>query len=337
MFDLSGILPLPLIWGCLIALAVFIYVLLDGFDLGVGILFPFAPSKKCRDTMVSSIAPFWDGNETWLVLGIGGLLVAFPVAYGITLSALYIPATFMLFGLVFRGVSFEFRFKASPKSRWIWDYGFHFGSLLAAFCQGLMLGAFIQGFDVSGRSFSGSVLDWLSAFSLFCGLAVIMGYALLGATWTIMKTTDKTAKWARRCALYVLAYTMFCMGIVSLWTPFLNDHLYARWFDHAHILWILPLLSSVVIYLLVKSLLNNNTEYTPYLYTAGLFVLCYIGFATSLWPWIVPYTMTFEHAAANSQNLSLLFVGAALVLPVILTYTAYCYWVFRGKSHHENY
>lgn len=337
MFDFSHVLPLPLIWGGLVALAVFIYVLLDGFDLGTGILFPFAPSKDCRDKMISSIAPFWDGNETWLILGTGGLLIAFPPAYGIALSALYLPAIAMLIGLILRGVSFEFRFKAEEGSRWLWDYGFHFGSLLAAFCQGLMLGAFIQGFEVDGRSFAGGVFDWLTPFSMFCGLAVVMSYALLGATWVVLKTDDDTQKWARRTAIYVLAYAVFCLGIVSLWTPFLNDHLFARWYGHA--LWLLPLpLATVgVTFLLVRTLLRGSSELLPFVYTAVLFVLSYIGFAVSLWPWAVPYAMTFEQAAANGPNLSLLLVGAVIVLPVILGYVGYCYWVFRGKAKPQSY
>ena len=336
MFDFSAVLPLPLIWGGLVALAVFMYVLLDGFDLGVGILFPFAPSNKCRDRLMSSIAPFWDGNETWLVLGTGGLLVAFPPAYGVALSALYLPAIGMLLGLILRGVAFEFRFKSEPESRWMWDYSFHFGSLAAAFCQGLMLGAFIQGFEVTGRHFSGGMLDWVSAFSVFCGLGVVVSYALLGATWTIMKTEDQTQKWARRTAVYVLAYAVFCLGIVSLWTPFLNDHLNQRWFGNAALLAPLPIVAVALGIWLVKSLLKGK-EYMPFILTTGLFVVAYIGFAISLWPWAIPYHMTFEQAAANGANLSLLLVGGVIVLPVILAYTAYCYWVFRGKSEPISY
>ena len=337
MFDFSSFLPLPLIWGGLVALAVFIYVLLDGFDLGVGILYAFAPSRECRDKLISSIAPFWDGNETWLILGTGGLLIAFPPAYGIALSALYLPATLMLFGLIMRGVSFEFRFKADKKSRWIWDYGFHFGSLLAAFCQGIMLGAFIQGFEVEGRAFVGGIFDFLTPFSMFCGLAVIMSYALLGATWSIIKTDGVTQRWSRRSAIYVLAYSVVCLTIISLWTPFLNDHLQQRWLDHVALLWPLPLITMGIVLLLLKNLLSGKHEYRPFILTTLLFVMTYIGFAISLWPWAIPYSLTFEQAAANGPNLSLLLVGAVIVLPVILTYTAYCYWVFRGKAEVHEY
>lgn len=337
MFDFSTVLPLPLIWGGLVALAVFVYVFLDGFDLGVGILFPFAPTTACRDKLMSSIAPFWDGNETWLVLGTGGLLIAFPPAYGIALTALYIPAIAMLIGLIFRGVSFEFRFKADDHSRWIWDYGFHFGSLLAAFCQGLMLGAFIQGFTVDGREFTGGTFDWLTGFSMFCGLAVVMSYALLGATWTIHKTTGATQKWARQVGLYVLAYAAFCLLVISAWTPFINAHLMERWLGNWTYLAILPVAATVLVVWLIKTLVKGTAEHTPFLLTLGLFVVSYIGFAISLFPWVVPYHMTFEQAAANGPSLSLLLVGAVIVLPFILGYVGYVYWVFRGKAEGESY
>ncbi|MBI1309207.1 MAG: cytochrome d ubiquinol oxidase subunit II [Proteobacteria bacterium] len=336
MFDFSPFLPLPLIWGGLVALAVFIYVLLDGFDLGVGILFPFAPSEDARAKLIGSIAPFWDGNETWLVLGTGGLLIAFPPAYGIVLSALYLPATAMLFGLILRGVSFEFRFKAGKRSRWVWDYAFHFGSLAAAFCQGLMLGGFIQGFQVTGRAFSGGVFDFLTPFAIFCGLAVVMSYALLGATWAIMKTEGTTQKWARRSAIYVLTYAVACLTVVSLATPFLNAQLAGRWLSNATWLFPLPLATAVTVAFLARSILLES-EYQPFFLTTLLFVFSYTGFAISLWPWVVPYQLTFAQAAANGPNLSLLLVGALLVLPVILAYTGYCYWVFRGKAHSVDY
>ncbi len=337
MFDFSALLPLPLIWGGIVALAVFMYVFLDGFDLGVGILFPFAPHKESRDELISSIAPFWDGNETWLVLGTGGLLIAFPLAYAIVLTALYIPVMFMLFGLILRGVSLEFRFKAGERSRWLWDYGFHFGSLLAAFAQGIMLGAFIQGFETAGRQFAGDFMGWLTAFSIFTGLAVIMSYALLGATWIVMKTTDQTQRWARRVAMYVLSYAVFCLAVVSLWTPFLHDHLFARWFENALWLMPLPVLTVGLTLWLARLLHQKRAEYLPFFVTLGLFMLSYIGFAISLWPWAIPYQYTFNEAAANGANLSLLLVGTVLILPVILGYVVYCYWVFRGKVEVKSY
>jgi len=200
MLNFESFVDLPLIWYGLIATAVFLYILLDGFDLGVGILFPFAPTDQCRDRMMNSVAPFWDGNETWLVLGGGGLFAAFPLAYAVIMPALYIPVIIMLLGLIFRGVAFEFRFKATGKSRRIWDDAFHFGSLVAAFMQGVIIGAIVQGVKVDGRTYAGGAFDWLNAYSVMTGVAVIFGYALLGGTWLVMKTDGETRDWARRCA-----------------------------------------------------------------------------------------------------------------------------------------
>ena len=221
MFSFEGFVDLPLVWFGLIGVALFLYVLLDGFDLGVGILFPFAPTDQCRDRLMNSIAPFWDGNETWLVLSGGGLFAAFPLAYAILMPALYLPVIFMLLGLIFRGVAFEFRFKA-VKSRRIWDYAFHFGSLLAAFMQGMIIGAFVQGVKVEGRSFAGGAFDWLNAYSVMTGLALVFGYALLGSTWLVMKTDGITQGWARKCAAYVLGYVGLFLAIVSISMPMMN-------------------------------------------------------------------------------------------------------------------
>ena len=221
MFSFEGFVDLPLIWFGLIGVALFLYVLLDGFDLGVGILFPFAPTDQCRDRLMNSIAPFWDGNETWLVLSGGGLFAAFPLAYAILMPALYLPVIFMLLGLIFRGVAFEFRFKA-VKSRRLWDYAFHFGSLLAAFMQGMIIGAFVQGVKVEGRSFAGGAFDWLNAYSVMTGLALVFGYALLGSTWLVMKTDGITQGWARKCAAYVLGYVGLFLTIVSISMPMMN-------------------------------------------------------------------------------------------------------------------
>ncbi len=231
MLDFSSWLDLPLIWGFLIATAVFLYALLDGFDLGCGILFLFAPSDKCRDRIMNSIAPFWDGNETWLILGGGGMFAAFPVAYAILMPALYLPVIFMLLGLIFRGVAFEFRFKSSEEHRKIWDIAFHAGSLLAAFMQGVILGNFVQGIEVNGRSFAGGPLDWANGFSIVTGLSLIFGYALLGATWLIMKTEDITQSWARGIASYVLVYVGLAMAIVSISMPFIDKRIIELWFS----------------------------------------------------------------------------------------------------------
>jgi cytochrome d ubiquinol oxidase subunit II len=336
MFDLSQYIDLPLIWYALIATAIFLYVLLDGFDLGVGILFPFAPSDQCRDRMMGSIAPFWDGNETWLVLGGGGLFAAFPLAYAILMPAFYIPLTIMLLGLILRGVSFEFRFKAHGKSRRLWDVVFHFGSLTAAFAQGTVLGAFVQGVDVSGRAFSGGALDWLNPFSLMTGFALVCGYALLGATWLIMKTEDVTQSWARKSAGYLFGFVAFFMGMVSLTMPIMNESIRALWFSMPNFLYLvaLPLLSVIFFALLWRDLHRGN-EYRPFLLGLGIFLTNYLGLGISMWPWLVPFDVTFRQAAAVPESQSLLLVGTAFLLPLVLVYTGYCYYVFRGKSAHE--
>jgi cytochrome d ubiquinol oxidase subunit II len=338
MFSFAGFLDLPLIWFGLIALAVFMYVILDGFDLGVGILFPFAPTEKCRDLMMNSIAPFWDGNETWLVLGGGGLLAAFPLAYAVLMPALYIPVIVMLLGLIFRGVAFEFRFKAAQNTRKLWDWSFSVGSLVAAFCQGLFLGTFIQGIKVQGRSFAGTGFEWLSGFSIMTGLALVCGYALLGSTWLIMKTEDDTRQWARRCAKIFLVFVTLFMSLVSLGTPLINEGIKNFWFSWPNILFLfpLPLLSAVLLVLLWHDL-RHGREYRPFFLSLGLFLMNYIGLGISIWPWLVPYAFTFREAAASPQSQSLLLIGAAVCLPVILSYTAFSYFVFRGKTSHEGF
>jgi cytochrome d ubiquinol oxidase subunit II len=336
MFSFENLVDLPLIWYALIGTAVFLYVILDGFDLGVGILFPFAPSEKCRDRMMNSIAPFWDGNETWLVLGGGGLFAAFPLAYSILMPALYIPITLMLLGLVFRGVAFEFRFKALGRSKKLWDHAFHFGSLVATFSQGVALGGFVQGVTVQGRNFAGGAFDWLTAFSVMTGSALVFGYALLGSTWLVMKTEDDTQGWARNCAVYLLVYIAFFMGLVSLSMPFINQDIEQLWFSWPNTVWLLPMpLISVGLFLLLWKDLRTYREYRPFFLSLGLFLMNYIGLGISMWPWLVPFEITFRTAAAAPESQSLLLVGTAIMLPVVLTYVGYCYYVFRGKASHE--
>jgi len=336
MLDFSSWLDLPLIWGFLIATAVFLYALLDGFDLGCGILFLFAPSDKCRDRIMNSIAPFWDGNETWLILGGGGMFAAFPVAYAILMPALYLPVIFMLLGLIFRGVAFEFRFKSSEEHRKIWDIAFHAGSLLAAFMQGVILGNFVQGIEVNGRSFAGGPLDWANGFSIVTGLSLIFGYALLGATWLIMKTEDITQSWARGIASYVLVYVGLAMAIVSISMPFIDKRIIELWFSLPNFFYLLPipLFTALGFVLLWKDLKFSN-EVRPFFLTIVLFFLSYLGIGISLYPWIVPFKFTIWEAAAVSTSQSLLLVGVIIFLPIILIYTAYSYYVFRGKTSHE--
>lgn len=338
MIDFSPWLDLPLIWGLLIATAVFIYAVLDGFDLGCGILFPFAPSNACRSRMMNSIAPFWDGNETWLVLGGGGLFVAFPVAYAILMPALYLPIMLMLLGLIFRGVAFEFRFKAEKNDRKLWDAAFHGGSLLAALMQGVILGNFIQGVDVEGRSYAGGPLDWANGFAIITGLSVVFGYTLLGATWLIMKTDGETQRWARKAAKYVLFYAAIAMIVISISTPFVEEMVLERWFKTPNIYYLLPLplITAVVFVLTWKSLRDESQEIRPFLYTMALFFLGYLGLGISLYPWIVPFEFTIWQAAAASTSQSIVLIGTVFLLPMILGYTAYCYYIFRGKSTDEH-
>jgi cytochrome d ubiquinol oxidase subunit II len=338
MFDFSRTLDLPMIWGFLIATAILLYILLDGFDLGIGILFPFAPSDKCRDRMMNSIAPFWDGNETWLVLGGGGLFAAFPLAYAILLPAFYIPIIAMLLSLIMRGVAFEFRFKSEGKSRYLWDYAFHFGSLGAAFFQGMILGAFVQGVAVHGRNFAGGPFDWVTGFSVMTGMAVVFGYALLGSTWLIMKTEDITQTWARKVASYVLSFVGIFMAIVSIAMPFINNHVRDFWFSLPDFYFLLPIpvLTGLCFIVLWFDLQRAKREYRPFFLSLAIFLMGYIGLGCSIYPWIIPFQYTLRDAAASGPGLSLMLVGVVPLLPLILGYTGYCYYIFRGKTHHEH-
>lgn len=335
MFSFADYIDLPLIWGAIIATAVLLYVLLDGFDLGVGILFPFAPSQKDRDRMMNSIAPFWDGNETWLVLGGGGLFAAFPMAYAIVMPALYVPVILMLICLIFRGVAFEFRFKADT-SRKLWDYSFHYGSLGAAFFQGLILGGIIQGITVEGRSFAGGPFDWLTAFSVMTGIGVVMGYALLGAAWMFMKGEDELRVWARKCVKYMFVYVLAFMALVSLWVPFLDNDIDKRWFGGNNIYYLMPIpvLTGLLFISLWRTIESDDRkrDWVPFVISLGIFFMGYLGLAVSLWPHVVPYDVTLWDAAASPESLSLMLVGVVIMLPVILAYTGWCYYVFRGKA-----
>lgn len=338
MFDFSHLVNLPFIWGLIIATAIFIYVLLDGFDLGIGILFPFAPSDKCRDRMMNSIAPFWDGNETWLVLGGGGLLAAFPLAYAILLPAFYMPIIIMLLGLILRGVAFEFRFKSEAHARRLWDYAFHVGSLAATFCQGAILGAYIQGVKVQGRNFVGGPFDWVSGYSMLIGIALIAGYALLGSTWLIMKTEDITQQWASKSASYVLGFVGFFLVLVSIGMPLHYEHIQTFWFSKPVFYYLLPLplITAAAFILLWYDLHYKKHETRPFFTSISIFSTAYVGLGVSIYPWIVPFHFSLWDAAASGPGLSLMLVGVVPLLPLILGYTGYCYYIFRGKSSHEH-
>lgn len=324
-------IDLPLIWAGIIAFGVFMYVLLDGFDLGIGILFPFAQSGADRDLMMNSVAPVWDGNETWLVLGGTALLAAFPLAYSTILPALYIPILIMLIALIFRGVAFEFRFRANTK-RWLWDWSFTLGSALATFAQGIVLGAFIRGFEIEGRRFAGGLFDWLSPFTLMTGLGLLAGYALLAGTWLIMKTEGRLQAWAYRITMPILGIVLGFVGIVSIWTPAMHPEIAERWFSWPNIAYLSPVpLATGLLALVLFRAIQRRREAVPFLAAVGLFVLSYGGLAISLWPNVVPPDITIWEAASSPATQRFLLYGVAVVVPLILLYTAYSYYVFRGK------
>ena len=337
MLDFSAYIDLPFIWALIIATTVFLYAALDGFDLGCGIIFPFAPSDKCRDSIMNSIAPFWDGNETWLVFGGAGLFSSFPLAYSILMPAFYIPIMLMLLGLIFRGVAFEFRFKASNDQRKIWDIAFHGGSLMAAFMEGIILGNFVQGVEVDGRNFAGGSLDWANGFSVIAGLGVVFAYALLGSTWIIMKTNGITQKWARKVASYVLVYVAISIGTISISMPFVEERIIKLWFSMPNFFYLLPIpLLTLVGFIRLWLDLRSDKETRPFAITLILFFLAYLGLGISIYPWIVPFKFTIWQAAASSTSQSILLIGTAIFLPIILCYTAYSYYIFRGKTNSDS-
>jgi cytochrome d ubiquinol oxidase subunit II len=324
-------LDLPFIWAGLIAFAVLAYVVLDGFDLGVGILFPYVHEEHERDEMMNSVAPVWDGNETWLVLGGGGLLAVFPLAYAVIMPALYAPIIAMLLALSFRGVAFEFRWR-TQRGKFLWDWAFAGGSTVAAFAQGVALGALVQGIPVANRAYAGGWWDWLTPFSLLTGVALVFGYALLGATWLVYKAEGRVQAEAYRFAVVTGIATLLAIAATSLWTPFLNPTFMQRWFAWPQVLYTapVPLMVGLAALVLFRSLAARR-ELAPFLAALSLFVLSYIGLGISFYPYIVPTSVTIWDAAAPDKSLGFLLVGAGVLVPLILIYTAYSYWVFRGK------
>jgi cytochrome bd ubiquinol oxidase subunit II len=328
---------LPLVWGAILALAVFLYVLLGGYDLGLGVLFPLAPTHADRDAMMGSVAPFWDGNETWLVMGGGGLLAAFPLAYAVMLPALYIPIILMLIGLILRGVAFEFRFKAD-RHRWMWDAAFTFGSVLAALMQGVVMGAFVQGFAVADNKFAGGAFDWLTPFSVVTAIALVSGYVLLSAGWLIMKADEALRDWAYVVARYALIAVGVFILIFSLWTPLLHPEIAARWFKPAHMVMLSPVpLATAATLAALWIALKRRMRYAPFLLGVAIFLLCYTGLAVSLFPFIIPPSITLWQAAAAPESQLFMLYGAVPILPIILGYTAYSYYVFWDATEHEGY
>jgi cytochrome d ubiquinol oxidase subunit II len=321
---------LPVIWAALIGTAVIMYVILDGFDLGIGILFPFARNEIERDQMMRSIAPFWDGNETWLVLGGGGLLVAFPKAYAVIMPAFYLPIIVMLLSLVFRGVAFEFRTVSRSKT-WL-SVAFSVGSTLAAFSQGVILGGMIEGVPVRDGAFSGGSFDWATPFAVLCGLSLVAGYGLLGATWLVMKTEGAVAERARRHAKVLLLAVLVFMAAVSLWTPITEPRIAARWFSlpNFYFLWPVPAVTALTAYLIWRWI-EARREVPPFLATIALFLLGFLGLVISNFPYLVPPSLTVWDTAAAPASQVFMLLGTLFLLPIVLGYVGFIYWLFRGK------
>jgi cytochrome bd ubiquinol oxidase subunit II len=319
------------IWTIILGTGVFLYVLLDGFDLGVGILYGFAPDREARNLLMNSIAPVWDGNETWLILGGVGLLAAFPLAFAIIIPAVYFPILVMLLALIFRGVAFEFRFRDAEHVTF-WDRAFHYGSATATFAQGVVLGAFIQGFKVDGRHFVGGSFDCITPFSLLTGVALVFGYGLLGAGWLILKTEGALQDRARAQGRWCFAGVLIAVGIVSLWTPFMDADIARRWFSWPNIALLspVPIITAIIAFVEWRAL-NNRSEAAPFAAAVGLFTMSYLGIAISMWPFIVPHHYTLWQAASAPATQTFLLMGTLFLLPVVLMYTGWSYWVFRGK------
>jgi cytochrome d ubiquinol oxidase subunit II len=328
---MTQVLDFVPIWTLILGMAVFFYVLLDGFDLGVGILYGLAPDTASRNTIMNTIAPIWDGNETWLVFGGLGLFAAFPVAFAVIIPAVYFPILVMLLALVFRGVAFEFRFR-DAEHKTFWDHAFNYGSAIATFAQGIVLGSFIQGYEVNGRQFSGSSLAFLTPFSLMTGLALLFGYGLLGAGWLILKTEGDIQAAARRHGRICLIGVLAAIAVVSIWTPVASPMVAARWFSWPNILILAPVpIATAATALVTWRALGSRAETMPFAGAVLLFVLSFIGIAISLYPMIVPYHFTLWEAASSERTQAFLLVGTLVLLPVILMYTGWSYWVFRGK------
>ncbi|QNA84435.1 cytochrome d ubiquinol oxidase subunit II [Sphingomonas sp. So64.6b] len=330
-------MDLATVWAFIIAFAVFAYVVLDGFDLGIGILFPAFGVGEERDQAMNAIAPVWDGNETWLVLGGGGLMAAFPLAFAIVMPALYPPIIAMLLGLVFRGVAFEFRWR-DPRHRAFWDFAFTAGSVIAALAQGIALGALLQGIEVDGRAYGGGWLDWLTPFTALTGLSVVAGYALLGATWLILKTEGGAQKHAYRLAKWSGVLTLAAIAAVSLATPFLDHDYYSRWFQMPGLLLTAPVpVLIAILSLTFWRALGRGAQSLPFLLVLAVFALCFVGLGISMYPFIVPDQVTIWQAAAPESSQIFMLIGAGVMVPIILAYTGWAYWVFRGKVGTDGY
>jgi cytochrome bd ubiquinol oxidase subunit II len=322
---------LPVVWFFIIGFAVMMYVLLDGFVLGLGILTPFADDEHQRDHMMNTAAPIWDGNETWLVLGGAGLMATFPRAYAVVLSSLYLPILLMLIALILRGVAFEFRFKAHT-SRWVWGVAFNVGSLLTAFAQGVILGSLVEGIPLHPGKYVHGAFAWFSPFAMMTGVAVVFGYALLGATWLVLKTEGRLQRIAFDLTRPLMLVVIGFMLIVSAWLPFLDSALMARWFTGTHFLYLspVPILTALNAALLWRAVLKHR-EVQPFVLSLCFFALGFIGLVLGMWPNIVPPDMSIWDAASPPSSQGFVLVGAVFLIPAVLAYTVYSYRVFRGK------
>jgi cytochrome d ubiquinol oxidase subunit II len=322
---------LPVIWAVVIGFAVAMYVILDGFDLGIGILFPFAETDRDRDQMMNSVAPFWDGNETWLVLGGAGMMVAFPLAYSIILPALYLPVIIMLLALVFRGVAFEFRWIGLAHKPH-WTFAFAAGSTLAAFCQGIILGGLIEGIKVENNAFAGGAFDWATPFAVLCGLGLVAGYSLLGATWLIMKTEGSVARQARHQARFLLLAVLAFMAIVSIWTPLAFERIAMRWFSLPNIMffWWVPAATALIAFAAWRWI-ERGHDVLPFVSVIALFLLGFLGLLISNFPYLVPPSLTIWEAASAPDTQFFMLMGTLVMLPIIVGYAIFVYWIFGGK------
>ncbi|WP_010430745.1 cytochrome d ubiquinol oxidase subunit II [Vibrio cyclitrophicus] len=325
-FDLS------VIWFAIIVFATLMYIVMDGFDLGIGILMPFIKNEKHKDVMVNTVAPVWDGNETWIVLGGAALFGAFPLAYSVIIEALTVPLTLMLVALIFRGVAFEFRFKALENHLKFWDRSFMLGSIFTTFFQGIVVGAVIQGFSVENRTFVGGQLDWVAPFPIFCGFALIATYALLGNTWLIMKTEGELQQSMFHFTRKTLAAMMASLVIVSAWTPLAFPTIAERWFSIPNLYYLMPIpIMAVLVCLKIADSIRKQKERSPFIMSLIIVILGFLGLGISIWPNIIPPNISIWDAAAPEISQSFMLYGAIIILPIILAYTFWSYYVFSGK------
>jgi cytochrome d ubiquinol oxidase subunit II len=327
-------MDITICWAAIIALGIWMYIVLDGFDLGIGILYPFFPNAHDRDLMMDTVAPVWDGNETWMVLGGACLYAVFPMVYSVVLSALYLPLLLMVMCLIFRGVSFELRAKAR-RTRHLWDLAFIGGSAGATFFQGVVLGAYLSGIPVSNGQFAGHAFDWLTPFSVFTGLALLITYALLGCCWLIAKTDGDLQRRLYRVVLPLTALQLATIAIVSLWTPLLAPMFASRWLDPVllHRLLPVPVLVAACTWGMWRAV-RARRDILPFMLALGFVLLGYIGLLVSVWPHAILPGITIWQAAAPRSSQMFTLVGALFIIPIILAYTMLGYWVFRGKSKH---